>query len=532
MIHISRLHLLRTRDPTLARRILLPALHQHLPSLHQTLSLPPEAELILRQLHIRLHIRAHASDTNIGNTWTTALLRAILRLTPTHGWNEEAALFPDRLAVGREALQLTLRHEPAPWWVSTARLPWTEPSVGDGIVSEWLSTAPERVPHEVSALLTTHGPQAALRLFSPAGARQLSQQLLRARSERIAGRRPSPAPQPATPSSPTSSPRSPTATTSATPTAASQPIPTPPTPGPPTRPAPAPPPAWTPPPWVADLDPDRRQWVTLCLAWAAAPWLRPDDILAATTATPPVSPGAIPADGKAPDRSRGPSEEVPRPPTRSYPPHNEPDTRAAPPEVPTPTDPTPPQPAPTPNDPNAPDLTGTPVTLAGLLFLLRWLVHTEAWDDPAPLPPRLRALADALLDLICAPLPPSAAQQVRDENLPVLAVFCGRSDVSPAGPSPWLDDLRAALPPDLPWRPACMAAVHPDLLTATWPEADQPLVHLLARPGHLTVTRTHADLTLSPDLVDFALRLGGWDLDPGWVPELGRVIRFHYMEAA
>ena len=29
--------------------------------------------------------------------------------------------------------------------------------------------------------------------------------------------------------------------------------------------------------------------------------------------------------------------------------------------------------------------------------------------------------------------------------------------------------------------------------------------------------------------VDTALRRAGWDIDPGWVPPLGRVIRIHFM---
>jgi hypothetical protein len=48
------------------------------------------------------------------------------------------------------------------------------------------------------------------------------------------------------------------------------------------------------------------------------------------------------------------------------------------------------------------------------------------------------------------------------------------------------------------------------------------------RPGHLIVTRTHARLTLPIRFVDLELRRGGWDVDPGWIPWIGRVVTFAY----
>lgn len=57
---------------------------------------------------------------------------------------------------------------------------------------------------------------------------------------------------------------------------------------------------------------------------------------------------------------------------------------------------------------------------------------------------------------------------------------------------------------------------------------DGPWPLPLAQPARLWATETHLDLDLETTEVDLPLRLSGLDLDPGWVPWLGRVVRFHY----
>lgn len=52
--------------------------------------------------------------------------------------------------------------------------------------------------------------------------------------------------------------------------------------------------------------------------------------------------------------------------------------------------------------------------------------------------------------------------------------------------------------------------------------------HALLRKGRLYLTPTHLDLVMNMNEVSVAARIAGLDTDPGWVPELGRVIRFHY----
>lgn len=61
-------------------------------------------------------------------------------------------------------------------------------------------------------------------------------------------------------------------------------------------------------------------------------------------------------------------------------------------------------------------------------------------------------------------------------------------------------------------------------------ESLSALDRLLLRPGRLRVAESEARLILPADGVDMGLRRGGWDIDPGWVPQLGRVIRFEYRE--
>jgi hypothetical protein len=51
---------------------------------------------------------------------------------------------------------------------------------------------------------------------------------------------------------------------------------------------------------------------------------------------------------------------------------------------------------------------------------------------------------------------------------------------------------------------------------------------LVCRPARLSLTPTHVDVWQDLEAVDLRLRRAGLDLDPGWVPWLGRVLCFHY----
>jgi len=56
------------------------------------------------------------------------------------------------------------------------------------------------------------------------------------------------------------------------------------------------------------------------------------------------------------------------------------------------------------------------------------------------------------------------------------------------------------------------------------------LADLVRRPAHLALTPTHVDLHFDLAQADLRLRRAGLDLDPGWLPWLGRVVSFHYAQ--
>ena len=49
------------------------------------------------------------------------------------------------------------------------------------------------------------------------------------------------------------------------------------------------------------------------------------------------------------------------------------------------------------------------------------------------------------------------------------------------------------------------------------------------RRGRLVLSPSHVDLIMDMSQISVPLRLAGLDANPGWVPELGRVITFHFV---
>lgn len=64
-----------------------------------------------------------------------------------------------------------------------------------------------------------------------------------------------------------------------------------------------------------------------------------------------------------------------------------------------------------------------------------------------------------------------------------------------------------------------------------WRQAKISLHDVVRRPGFVTLTRTDLDVSLPLASVDIRIRRVGLDLDPGWLPWLGRVVRFHYLSS-
>ena len=151
--------------------------------------------------------------------------------------------------------------------------------------------------------------------------------------------------------------------------------------------------------------------------------------------------------------------------------------------------------------PDAPPVHGERISTGwgGVLFLINALrrLHIEVLLDAAgaDAPTGWRLLHDLGL----------AYGMPEDDPLAeYLAAQDLDSDVSPGLLAQVLGDIEALYEPDGPW----------------------PLP--LAQPAVLRATETHLDLDLMAKDIDIALRLSGLDLDPGWVPWLGRVVAFHY----
>lgn len=179
------------------------------------------------------------------------------------------------------------------------------------------------------------------------------------------------------------------------------------------------------------------------------------------------------------------------------------------------------------------------VWCGGLLLLIRplaalhpaWLALGEA------LPARLLTLGLIALRRLAAPLPPAARRAALERDRALLGLFAGLA--APDGPleeaplpfaaeaEDALARILAALPEGVAHAPGALRRAYGrDPFTAD--RATDLLCRLLLRPGRLHVAAERMRLDWPADFADPALRRAGWDLDPGWVPWLGRRIAFGY----
>ena len=56
------------------------------------------------------------------------------------------------------------------------------------------------------------------------------------------------------------------------------------------------------------------------------------------------------------------------------------------------------------------------------------------------------------------------------------------------------------------------------------------LASIVRRPGRLHTSTTHLEVEFALSQVDIRIRRAALDADPGWVPWLGRVVQFHYVD--
>jgi hypothetical protein len=189
----------------------------------------------------------------------------------------------------------------------------------------------------------------------------------------------------------------------------------------------------------------------------------------------------------------------------------------------------------------APEPEAVEVRCGGLLLLIRPLaVLRPAWLPLGEgLSARLLALGLLALQRLAAPLAPAARRAALERDRPLLALFAGTA--LPDGP---LDEARlaparaaeaedalaallAAMPPGVEHAPGALRRSHGGNPFAADP-ANDALCRLLLRPGRLVQEDATATLVWPLDSADIALRRAGWDMDPGWVPWLGRRIAFRY----
>lgn len=183
-----------------------------------------------------------------------------------------------------------------------------------------------------------------------------------------------------------------------------------------------------------------------------------------------------------------------------------------------------------------------PVSAAGLLLLLRPLVRLGLLPAAENLGPALGDLALTALRRVLAPLPPGERAVAQERERALLAVFAPECDWrerialipvgDPAAAERLLDALTDAIPADITPAPGGQRQVFGTTPAAFPTAADSRLASLLLRPGQLRVSPWDAELAWPLAGIDLALRRAGWDQDPGWLPWLGRTIRFRFGDPA
>ncbi|HPT49672.1 MAG TPA: hypothetical protein PLS67_02155 [Accumulibacter sp.] len=175
------------------------------------------------------------------------------------------------------------------------------------------------------------------------------------------------------------------------------------------------------------------------------------------------------------------------------------------------------------------------VRLAGLLLLLRPLGRL-------PRLPHLGDLALLALRRVLAPLPAGERAVAEERERPLLAVFAPECDwrapiatvplVDADAAGAVLDALMAAIPADIAFAPGGERRVFGRTGVPFANAPEQRLARLLLRPGVLRVTAWDAELVWPLAGIDLALRRAGWDQDPGWLPWIGRRLRFRFGDPA
>lgn len=512
------------------------ALSAALPGVLASLGLGPDAEVAVGRLRVRVVVRGgEAGELELSDAWakavTSALRAAIEPLARAGGGaTSEAAVFPDRFAAEREALFEMLLGLPAPWWM--AAVSGGEAPAPAAMIRRWIEVAPERVPAAIAGL--ARGSESGFDSVLPEPeARALLGELAAVRTARVlslsapgvagaggsragANRQSRPAPSEGAP---------PFGLTPEEARVAGR-----------TRGAGA------------------RGLVAACLVLSRSPSADVSSWVAAGSAgsvsrsaearDTPVPSGDVAAGTEAPPRE---ADRVDVPPDSGVTAQRADSAVADVPRADFNVDPA-----------HLRSMDGTAehaVDAGGLLFMVRRVARSSWLDEHRgdALEQRLVALGALALARVFEPLSLASRLAVFKRQWPLVRVFAGTSrEPSPAAFSgapavlrdigvvndrvladaaALLDVVTSELSPDLALFEAGSRAVFgagPPPFSAGDPA--RALACLLCRPGRLVVSAHRADLFLPARSIDVALRLGGWDIDPGFAPHLGRVIRFTYEE--
>lgn len=211
---------------------------------------------------------------------------------------------------------------------------------------------------------------------------------------------------------------------------------------------------------------------------------------------------------------------------------------------------------------------GVPTRLGGVLYLINLMTHLDlpgCFEEDWHLSSRLGPWG--LLEVLARALLGEAIEGFEDDPLwRALAHLDGRDPDELPGllmsrsrprrwikfrvPEPWL----RGLPSDAvrlsrtrhgskhsrnisgsPWLQRWLDLALPFIayrlrLALRLPEEASLAEYLLIMPGRIYVTSSHVDLAASVEQISLPVRLAGLDRDPGWMPEFGRVIYFHFLE--
>jgi len=182
------------------------------------------------------------------------------------------------------------------------------------------------------------------------------------------------------------------------------------------------------------------------------------------------------------------------------------------------------------------------VGCAGLLFLLRPLLRLPMageWRGP-DLHDRFLLFGGLVLDRLLAKRSIAERKAAINRERPLLEIFAGLNrlpedfDELPRNGAAQEDAVTALslVEPMIPSEVELSTAAARFVCGGTELLTNDPDLRRLAavvlRRARVESSRDRAVIYLPLESVDTAIRRLGWDIDPGWVPDLGRIIRFCY----